>query len=107
VASPDRVARAALRSLEHPRKRTQVNASNYVIQFGFSAFPGLFDLLVGPLFHIAATDRTTPVAPNDGNVLASNEAGNRLLGGQGNPVVGVARNVAARVRSAAPRRGAA
>lgn len=99
VASPDKVARIALRRVEHPRARTEVNLSNYVMRFGFNVLPGVFDVLVGPLFRVAAVERTTRVADTPGNVLEPREAGNRLRGGQGSTLVGVARNVRARVRS--------
>lgn len=97
VAGPDKVARIALRRIDHPRKRTQVNLSNYIMQLGFSALPGVFDLLVGPLFRLAAVDRTQPTDPTPGNVLAPNAPGDRLRGGQGGAVLGIARNVVARV----------
>lgn len=97
VAGPDKVARIALRRMDHPRKRTQVNLSNYIMQLGFSALPGVFDLLVGPLFRLAAVDRTQPTDPTPGNVLAPNAPGDRLRGGQGGAVLGIARNVVARV----------
>lgn len=97
VASPERVAKVALRQLDRPRKRTQVGIANDVIRFGFSAMPGVFDVLVGPLFRTAAIDRTDPVEPGPGNVLQTHEDGNRLHGAQGNAVVGIGRNVLSRV----------
>jgi short-subunit dehydrogenase len=98
VASPEKVARVILRQLDHPRQRVQVNVSNYVIQMGFSAFPRVYDLLVGPLFRVVAMDVTKPVAPTTGNVLAAREEGNELRGSQGNPFAGIARNLVAKVR---------
>ncbi|MRK00521.1 MULTISPECIES: SDR family NAD(P)-dependent oxidoreductase [Aeromicrobium] len=99
VSSPEKVARVALRQLDHPRARTQVNLSNRVMQLGFSGMPALYDLMVGPLFRLAATDRTSPVAPTEGNVLQSREAGNGLTGSLGNPIAGIARNAVALARS--------
>jgi NAD(P)-dependent dehydrogenase (short-subunit alcohol dehydrogenase family) len=93
VASPERVARVALGLVRHPRARVQVGFANDVMRLGFSALPWAFDLLVGPLVQVAAKDRTDPVAPTSGNVLAPNEAGNRVHGDQGNAVLGVARNL--------------
>ncbi len=98
VAGPEKVARIALKRIDHPRARTQVNLSNDVVRLGFSAFPGVFDRLIGPLFRVGAMEVTTPVAPTPGNVLAPVESGNSLHGRQGNPFVGIARNVAAVVR---------
>lgn len=103
VVQPEKVARIVLKQLDRPRKRTQVGLGNDVIRLGFSALPGAFDLLVGPLFRLAAMDRTTPVEPTAGNVLSSTESGNRLHGGQGNPLVGIARNAATRVKTATGR----
>jgi short-subunit dehydrogenase len=106
VAGPEKVARIALRRLDHPRARTQVNLSNDLIRFGFSALPGVFDRLVGPLFRLAAMDGTTPVGATPGNVLASVEQGNELRGSQGNPVAGIVRNASALVRGATKRSAA-
>ncbi|MBC7632927.1 SDR family NAD(P)-dependent oxidoreductase [Aeromicrobium sp.] len=104
VASPEKVARVVLRRLEHHRDRTQVNLSNNVIRFGFTAMPWAYDLLVGPLFRLAASDRTRPVGPGPGNVLAPQVEGNRLHGNQGNPVIGIGRNAVALARSIGGRR---
>lgn len=101
IATPEKVARIALRLLERPRARSQVNLSNEVIRLGFSVLPGIFDMLVGPLFRLAAIDGTSPIEPHRGNVLASHEAGNKLHGGQRGALAGIARNALARVRVAA------
>ena len=103
VAGPEKVARIALRQLDHPRGRTQVNRSNDLVRFGFSALPGVYDRLVGPLFRMAAMDVTTSVGPTTGNVLTSREDGNHLRGDQGNPYAGIVRNIGAKVRSVAGR----
>jgi NAD(P)-dependent dehydrogenase (short-subunit alcohol dehydrogenase family) len=93
VASPERVAHRIWHLVGHPRKRAQVGLANNLMRFGFSALPAVFDALVGPLFLVAAKDRTSPVAPGPGNVLAPRPAGNALHGNQGNPLLGVARNL--------------
>jgi short-subunit dehydrogenase len=103
VARPEKVSRVVLRQLDRPRARTQVNRSNDLIRFGFSALPGVYDRLVGPLFRVAAMDGTSPVPSTPGNVLASHESGNRPRGTQGNPYVGIVRNVQALVRAATGR----
>ena len=97
VASPEHVAKVALRRLDRHRARTQVGLANDVIRFGFNALPWAYDRMVGPLFKLAATDRTTRVAANEGNVLTSAFQGNRLHGAQGSALVGLGRNVVARV----------
>jgi short-subunit dehydrogenase len=93
VASPEKVARQLLRLVDHPRPRAQLALTNQVMRFGFNGLPRLFDVLVGPLFVVAAKDRTTPVPDGPGNVLHSSPAGNRLHGDQGNPILGIGRNL--------------
>ena len=97
VATPERVARRIMKVVEHPRRRVQVGLSNDLIRFGFSALPPIFDLLVGPLFSVAAQDRTRRVAPGPGNVLHPTPERYRLRGDAGNPVLGVVRNLRAAI----------
>lgn len=99
VVTPEAVARVVLRRLDQPRNRTQVGAANDLIRFGFSALPAVFDVLVGALFPVGATDLTYDVPRREGNVLASRGEGNRLRGDQGNPVVGVIRNLGVKLRA--------
>lgn len=96
VVSPERVAAAILRVLELPRHRTQVGPANGLMRFGFSALPGAFDALVGPLFAVAALDRTTKVGPGAGNVLEP--TAHAAHGGQGSAVLSVGRNLVEVVR---------
>jgi NAD(P)-dependent dehydrogenase (short-subunit alcohol dehydrogenase family) len=98
VASPERVARRIWRLVDHPRPRAQLAVSNDLIRFGFTATPLLYDLLVGPLFAVAAQDRTARVPPGPGNVLSSNPAGNQVSGDQDGAVRGIARNLVAVVK---------
>ena len=97
VTSPERVARIALRRLDRHRARTQVGLANDVMRAGFNVVPWAFDMLVGPLYRVMASDRTMRVEPTEGNVLASNFTGNQLHGAQGSALVGLGRNVFARV----------
>jgi NAD(P)-dependent dehydrogenase (short-subunit alcohol dehydrogenase family) len=97
VTSPEHVARIALGRLDRHRARTQVGLANDVMRFGFNAMPWAFDFLVGPLFRIAATDRTKPLDDTEGNVLSSSFTGNQLHGAQGSAVLGLGRNIIARV----------
>lgn len=97
VISPERVARIALRRLDRHRARTQIGVANGLMRAGFNAVPWAFDMMVGPLFRVMASDRTTRVEPTQGNVLESNFAGNLLHGAQGNALIGIGRNVLARV----------
>jgi short-subunit dehydrogenase len=97
ATSPERVARIALRRLDRHRARTQIGLANHVMRVGFTAMPWAFDMLVGPLYRLLVTDRTTRVEPTAGNVLESKFAGNQLHGSQGNGLIAVGRNVIARV----------
>jgi hypothetical protein len=65
--------------------------------------PWAFDALVGPLFALAATDLTRPVAATTGNVLRSLEAGNRLRGSAGPVMSGLARNLVTRLDGLGPK----
>jgi NAD(P)-dependent dehydrogenase (short-subunit alcohol dehydrogenase family) len=100
VDPPEKVARVVVERFEAPRDRTQVGLANNVIRFGFSFLPGVYDVLVGPLFTLAATDRTHPEEPNTGNVHGSQPEMNRLRGDQVGALLGVARNLDAVVRGA-------
>lgn len=95
--SPERVARIALRRLDRHRARTQIGIPNDVLRFGFTVVPWAFDMLVGPLYRVLVTDRTTRVEPTAGNVLESKFAGNQLHGSHANGLIAVGRNVFARV----------
>jgi NAD(P)-dependent dehydrogenase (short-subunit alcohol dehydrogenase family) len=100
VDRPEKVARAILELFDTPQHRRQVGVANGVIRFGFSMLPGVYDVLVGPLFKVAATDLTSPQPPTTGNVLDPRPELHRLYGHQVSAVRGVARNVAGLVRPA-------
>jgi len=97
VVSPERVAKAALRLLDHPRPRIQVGPLNRPIIWGFTLFPGLFDRIVTPLFEVGATDVRRAAVDVPGNVPAPVPGGNRLHGGQGSPVASILAGVRARL----------
>jgi NAD(P)-dependent dehydrogenase (short-subunit alcohol dehydrogenase family) len=97
VVKPERVARAALRLLDHPRPRIQVGPANWPTIWGFTLFPAVFDRIVTPLFEIAATDVRQAAVDVPGNVAASVPEGNRLHGGQGSPVASIAAGLRARL----------
>jgi short-subunit dehydrogenase len=100
VISPERVARACLRVLEHPRRTLQVGSFNTVMTLGFSLLPPVYDRIVGPLFQVAAIDLRHPVGPGPGNVLASVPDGNRLRGLQGSAVLSLLGSVRRRLGAA-------
>lgn len=89
VVSPKRVARRALRLLDHPRPRTQVGAANWLTILGFTLAPAVYDRIVTPLFEVAATDVRRQALEPRGNVFASVPQGNGLHGGQGSPVASI------------------
>ncbi len=95
VVSPERVAAAALRLIDHPRRNVEVGATNRLITLGFTLLPRLYDAIVTPLFDVAATDLRHPTPAGPGNVLASTPQAYRLRGGQGS----ASRSIVAAVRS--------
>lgn len=70
VVSPDKVAAAALRCLDRPRRHVEVGPVNRITVLGFRLFRPVFDVIVGPLVHLAVF-RGQPSAGNDGNVFAA------------------------------------
>jgi short-subunit dehydrogenase len=98
VVSPEKVARRALRLIDHPRARVQVGAANRLIATGFGVFPAVYDAIVTPMFVNAATDRRQQVDPGTGNVLGSVPSGNRLHGDQGSAVADIIGNLLTAVR---------
>ncbi len=104
VSSPERVADAVLGVLDRPRPRRQVGLANGLMRFGFSAAPGLYDALVGPLFGVLGVDRDRPVSPGPGNVLTALTAltapsgTHALRSTLGSPIGAVARNLRATAR---------
>jgi len=68
VDSPDTVARAVVRSADHPGRSVSVGLANRVVVLGLRLVPRLFDLLVTPLFKLGALTNT-PEAATEGNVF--------------------------------------
>jgi short-subunit dehydrogenase len=79
VYSPERVARAIVRALDAPPRRLDVGVANPVMSLGFTLLPWLFDLLVGPLFAVAARGPER-VPSTTGNVLDPVPAGEDVRG---------------------------
>jgi NAD(P)-dependent dehydrogenase (short-subunit alcohol dehydrogenase family) len=79
VYSPQRVARTVLSTLDRPRRVVQAGLFNPLITAGFRLAPGVFDLLVGPLFQRMAV-ANDEAAPTEGNVFESKPAGNATEG---------------------------
>src|SRR4051794_2679818 len=78
VYTPQRVARKVLATLDRPRRVVQAGLLNPVIKAGFSLFPGLYDVLVGPLLQRMAI-ANDDVQPTEGNVFES-QPGNATEG---------------------------
>jgi NAD(P)-dependent dehydrogenase (short-subunit alcohol dehydrogenase family) len=97
VASPEQVARAALRLADRPRARRQVGPLNLPTIWGFTLLPRGYDRIVTGLFEVAATDVREPARSPEGNVFTSAPAGNRLRGGQGSPWVSILAGLRARL----------
>ena len=98
VAPPERVAAHVLAVADGSRRSGQSGVTNNVIRFGFTAFPWVYDRIVGPLFSVVAQDRTATFEHGPGNVLESRQDGNRLRGQQGSALAGIAANIRTVVR---------
>ena len=70
VRSAQHVAEQLLDRIGSGRGRDQLSGLNEVMRLGFTALPRLYDLMVGPLFAVAARDLSTTREPGPGNVLA-------------------------------------
>ncbi len=92
VVSPERVARAISKAIDHPRHTVRVGPVNRLMELGFTVTPRLYDALVGPLVALSALDRT-PADATPGNVLEPRPRLNALHGDQGSSVRATARAV--------------
>lgn len=82
VYTAETVARRVADVLDRPRKRVNVGAANPVMRLGFTMTPGVFDVLVGPLFRTVAMGRS-PVPDATGNVLEPVPEAETVAGGHG------------------------
>jgi NAD(P)-dependent dehydrogenase (short-subunit alcohol dehydrogenase family) len=69
VDDPARTAAAIVRLADRPRAEVSVGAANRLIEFGFIAFPPVYDALVGPMMSRLGVSRRT-ADPSPGNVFA-------------------------------------
>jgi NAD(P)-dependent dehydrogenase (short-subunit alcohol dehydrogenase family) len=69
VYTPERVARAVVDRVAHPRRLKQSGFTNPLIIAGFRLLPPVFDVLVGPLLKVFGMSRDS-VPPTTGNVFA-------------------------------------
>lgn len=68
VVAPEKVAAAALRCLDRPRRHVEVGPVNTLAVLGFRLFPWVFDRIVGRLVKVFVF-RGAPSDGNAGNVL--------------------------------------
>ena len=82
VVSPRAVAQAVVRVLERPKDRVGVGPANGLMRLGFGLLPGVFDLLVGPLFAFLGS-RPGSAPETAGNVLEPYVDLEAVTGGEG------------------------
>jgi NAD(P)-dependent dehydrogenase (short-subunit alcohol dehydrogenase family) len=105
AASSDRTAAQLWRRVDHAWLPDQLSSPNYPIIWGSTLLPWVFDRLIGIVFSLGATDLTREGPTTEGNVLHSFDRDNRTQGGAGSSIVGVAKNVVARLRDRRGRNG--
>jgi NAD(P)-dependent dehydrogenase (short-subunit alcohol dehydrogenase family) len=98
ASSAMRTGRQVARRVDHGALPDQLTVLNYPILAGFRLVPRLYDAAIGSVFPLGAADLTREREPGTGNVLAPRPERNAYAGGHGNAWLGVARNVAARLR---------
>jgi NAD(P)-dependent dehydrogenase (short-subunit alcohol dehydrogenase family) len=79
VDPPEKVARAILRCLDHPRREASVGLANPVVVFGFRALPAVFDAIVAPLMRLGGLDRRLSEV-DEGNVFEPRPDGDAVHG---------------------------
>jgi NAD(P)-dependent dehydrogenase (short-subunit alcohol dehydrogenase family) len=79
VYTPQRVARKVVETIDRPRRQVHAGFANPFMVAGFRLFPGLYDLLVGPLLKLSGFARDQ-VGPTPGNVLESRPEQNATRG---------------------------
>lgn len=82
VDSPEKVARAIVRTLDQPRDRVSVGLANPLMRFGFTVLPRVFDAIVGPVIRVVGM-KPGPQEPTAGNVLEPQEECEAVRGGEG------------------------
>lgn len=92
VYSPQRVAQSVVEQIDRPSKRVSVGFANPLMRLGFGLTPGLFDVVVGPLFARVANARD-PVPERTGNVLNAVPSEATERGGHGWGLAVIARDL--------------
>ena len=83
VWSADKAARVVVRTLDHPRPVVHGGGFDTITRLGYTVLPRVYDAWVGPLFDRFASDPSTRLPAQDGNVAHSAPEGNRVAGGHG------------------------
>ena len=81
VVTPEKVARAVVRRLEHPRRDVNVGLgpSNALTVIGFRVLPGIFDIIVTPLMRAGGLQQEA-VEASAGNVLTASPSEEAVRG---------------------------
>jgi short-subunit dehydrogenase len=103
VDPPQKMAGAILALADKPKAEKSVGATNRLIEFGFIALPGVYDVLVGPLMRRGGLSRRR-VAPRTGNVFTPQSRVEGGPGRWGRRSIGTAVGVSALAAVAAVRR---
>lgn len=85
VVAPDRVARAIVGCLEHPRKEVRIGTIARLMAKGEVVAPPVYDRVVGPAFRFLGF-RDEDAAPHDGNVFEPSRDWKQIDGGWRNRV---------------------
>ena len=98
VWSADKAARVVVRALDRERPVVHGGAFDGVTRLGFTLLPRVYDAWVGPLFDRLASDPSTHLPAQPGNVAHSVPEGNRLDGGHGSGLRAAVSTVASLLR---------
>lgn len=80
VIGPNRVVRAILRSVEHPRRQRSVGAFARFLEFGHAVVPGFYSRSVPTVMNLVAFSRHR-ATPNPGNLFEPMREWNKVEGG--------------------------
>ncbi|HET8601567.1 MAG TPA: SDR family oxidoreductase [Segeticoccus sp.] len=81
VVDPDRVVRAVLRSVDHPRRQRTVGVFGRALELGHAVAPVGFNRLVPSVMNATALGRRSPADDGPGNLFAPMPDWNRVDGG--------------------------
>jgi NAD(P)-dependent dehydrogenase (short-subunit alcohol dehydrogenase family) len=79
VDPPEKMARAIVRAVDHPRRELSMGPANHFAVFGFRALPALYDVLVTPLMRVGGLSQRR-LEPHTGNVFEPRPGGDAPRG---------------------------